>query len=62
MSVNNAIMSQFNFQWQEHLHTIYKSKQNAYITYLYDQWNLGMISLPEFRQLIQLNMGETHND
>jgi hypothetical protein len=62
MSDTNIILSHFNHQWQDHLHTVYKSKQNAYIIYLYDQWNLGMISLPEFRQLIQLNMGETHND
>lgn len=62
MTDTNIILSHFNLQWQDHLHTVYKSKQNAFIMYLYDQWNLGMISLPEFREYIQLNMGETHND
>ena len=53
---SNEVLSHFNNQWQDHLHTVYRSKQNAYIMYLYDQWNLGMISLNEFRYYIQFDM------
>jgi len=59
---SNEILSHFNQQWKDHLNAVYNCKQTAYITYLYDQWNIGMISLSEFREYIQLDTGDTDND
>lgn len=59
MNVDNKydyITIPFRENWESMGYSLYKSKQDTYIIWLYDKWNCGMISLDEFRGAIQIDV------
>lgn len=59
MNVDNKydyITIPFYDNWQSLCYSESNSIQDAYIIWLYDKWNHGLISLDEFRGAIQINV------